>query len=75
MESLNDRYENLTGNKNNNSPSQAVETENGLNFSGEKKDYNEVIGDYSEKELQGIEGSSIPENMKDIVKDYFDGLN
>ena len=66
---------NLTGNKNNNSPSQAVETENGLNFSGEKKDYNEVIGDYSEKELQGIEGSSIPENMKDIVKDYFDGLN
>lgn len=67
--------ENLTGNKNNNSPSQAVETENGLNFSGEKKDYNEVIGDYSEKELQGIEGSSIPENMKNIVKDYFDGLN
>lgn len=66
---------NLTGNKNNNSPSQAVETENGLNFSGEKKDYNEVIGDYSEKELQGIEGSSIPENMKDIVKDYFEGLN
>lgn len=66
---------NLTGNKNNNSPSQAVETENGLNFSGEKKDYNEVIGDYSEKELEGIEGSSIPENMKDIVKDYFDGLN
>lgn len=66
---------NLTGNKNNNSPSQAIETENGLNFSGEKKDYNEVIGDYSEKELQGIEGSSIPENMKNIVKDYFDGLN
>lgn len=67
--------ENLTGNKNNNSPSQAVETENGLNFSGEKKNYNEVIGDYSKEELEGIEGSSIPENMKDIVKEYFDGLN
>lgn len=67
--------ENLTGNKNDNASSKVVETEKGLNFSGEKKDYNEVIGDYSKEELEGMEGSSIPENMKNIVKDYFDGLN
>ena len=66
---------NLTGNKNDNASSKVVETEKGLNFSGEKKDYNEVIGDYSKEELEGMEGSSIPENMKNIVKDYFDGLN
>lgn len=66
---------NLSGNKNSTGNSQSVETQNGLNLSGEKKNYNEVIDDYSQKELDSLDNSTLPQNMKDIIKDYFDGLN
>jgi hypothetical protein len=65
---------NLKGNKNNNGTSQSIETQKGLNFNGEKKDYNSVVGDYSKEEIDSMNNSSLPENLQGVVKDYFNGL-
>ncbi|OOM80651.1 hypothetical protein CLPUN_13170 [Clostridium puniceum] len=66
--------ENLKGDKSSNGTSQSIETQKGLNFNGEKKDYNSVVGDYSEEEIDSMNNSSLPENLQDVVKDYFNGL-
>lgn len=67
--------ENLTGNKNDNGNSQEIESQNGLNVGGEKVDYDKVIGDYSNSALEGANNSNLPQSLKDIIKDYFEGLN
>ena len=66
--------ENLKGDKNSNGTSQSIETQKGLNFNGEKKDYNSVVGDYSKEEIESMNNSSLPENLQDVVKEYFSGL-
>ena len=66
---------NLTGNKNDNGNSQEIESQNGLNVGGEKVDYDKVIGDYSNSALEGANNSNLPQSLKDIIKDYFKGLN
>ena len=66
---------NLTGNKNEDGNSQQIETENGLNISGEKVDYDKVIGDYSNSALEGANNSNLPQSLKDLIKNYFEGLN
>ena len=66
--------ENLKGDKNSDGTSQSIETQKGLNFNGEKKDYNSVVGDYSKEEIDSMNNSSLPENLQDVVKDYFNGL-
>ena len=67
--------ENLTGNKNNNGSSQEIESQNGLNIGGEKVDYDKVIGDYSNSALEGANNSNLPQSLKDLIKNYFEGLN
>lgn len=67
--------ENLTGNKNQNGESQSVETENGFNLDGEKVDIDKVINDYTNSALDGANNSNLPESLKDIIKNYFEGLN
>lgn len=67
--------ENLKGDKNNNGISQSIETQKGLNFNGEKKDYNSIVGDYSKEEIDSMNNSSLPEHLQDVVKDYFNDLN
>ncbi|MDU5261531.1 MAG: pectinesterase [Clostridium celatum] len=66
---------NLTGNKNNNGNSQEIESQNGLNIGGEKVDYDKVIGDYSNSALEGANNSNLPQSLKDLIKNYFEGLN
>lgn len=66
---------NLTGNKNENGETQIIESENGLNEEGSKLDYEKVIGDYTNSALDSINNSNLPENLKDIIKDYFQELN
>ena len=67
--------ENLTGNKNDNGNSQEIESQNGLNIGGEKVDYDKVIGDYSNSALEGANNSNLPQSLKDLIKNYFEGLN
>ncbi|MGL5380045.1 pectinesterase [Clostridium sp.] len=66
---------NLTGNKNEGGNSQQIETENGLNLDGSKVNYDKVIGDYTNSALEGANNSNLPESLKDLIKDYFQGLN
>ncbi|BCZ48500.1 hypothetical protein psyc5s11_45670 [Clostridium gelidum] len=65
---------NLKGNKNNGGTSQSIETQNGLNFNGEKKDYNSIVGDYSKEEIDSMNNSSLPENLQGVVKEYFNNI-
>lgn len=66
---------NLTGNKNENGNTQQVETENGLNLDGSKINYDKVLGDYTNSALDGANNSNLPQSLKDLIKDYFEGLN
>lgn len=66
---------NLTGNKNENGDSQSIDSENGFNLDGSKIDYDKVIGDYTNSALEGANNSNLPESLKDLIKDYFEGLN
>lgn len=65
----------LTGQIHNNEDIQTGEIPYGINVAGEKVDYRTVIGDYTDKAIETIEGESIPEEMKDTVKDYFEAIN
>ena len=62
-------------NGNDNGNSQEIESQNGFNVAGEKVDYDKVIGDYSNSALEGANNSNLPQSLKDIIKDYFEGLN
>lgn len=66
---------NLTGNKNDGGNTQQIESQNGLNVGGEKVDYDKVIGDYSNSALEGANNSNLPQSLKDLIKNYFEGLN
>ncbi|WP_238882417.1 hypothetical protein [Clostridium sp. YIM B02551] len=66
--------ENLTGQKNNGGNSQIQNSSNGINERGESVDLDSVIGDYSKDAIDGLEGSSMPDYLKDIIKDYFEEL-
>ncbi len=66
---------NLTGSKNESGNSQQVESQTGLNLDGQKVNYDKVIGDYKNSALEGANNSNIPQNLKDIIKDYFEKLN
>ena len=40
-----------------------------------KVDYDKVIGDYTNSALEGTNNSNLPESLKDLIKEYFQGLN
>ncbi len=66
--------ENLTG--------QVIEGESyqssggaGLTWSGEKINYDEVVGEYTKEAYSKIEKNEVPKGMEDVVKQYFEGIN
>ncbi len=66
--------ENLTG--------QVIEGESyqssggaGLTWSGEKVNYDEVVGEYTKEAYSKIEKNEVPKGMEDVVKEYFEGIN
>ena len=67
--------ENLTGSPSGNGSSYITDSETGLAYAGQKTDYQQVVGSYTSEAYSKIDNSSIPDNLKDIVKDYFSGLN
>lgn len=67
--------ENLQGGSNEEGDSHTIETESGVNLDGEKVEYEKVVGDYTNSALESINNSNMPEGLKNIIKDYFEGLN
>lgn len=47
----------------------------GLTWSGEKVDYNEVVGEYTKEAYSRIENNEVPRGMEEVVKSYFEGIN
>ncbi len=66
--------ENLTGQSVDGESYQTVGGE-GLTWSGEKVDYNEVVGEYTKEAYSRIENNEVPRGLEDVVKQYFEGIN
>ncbi|MBP3296908.1 MAG: hypothetical protein J6M27_10035 [Lachnospiraceae bacterium] len=49
--------------------------ENGVGWAGNHVDYNNVMGEYSERAYQGIESGRYPSGMEDVIKEYFTSFN
>ena len=47
----------------------------GLTWSGEKVNYDEVVGEYTKEAYSRIENNEVPKGMEDVVKQYFEGIN
>ena len=55
--------------------SQKFESRYSKTTTGERKDYKQVIGDYTNKAYSNMNQSKIPGSMKEFIKGYFSGLN
>jgi hypothetical protein len=64
---------NLTGRSSGDS-SYFTETKQGLAWNGETMDYRQVTGEYTQDAYRKLDNQTIPEAVKDMVKDYFSGL-
>lgn len=64
----------LQGKNNSSGSSDSSITEKGVSVKGNEVPYNQVMGEYKSKAYDNINNSSIPEGMKEIVKDYFSSL-
>ena len=67
--------DNLTGKANGNDSSTKSKSNQSQTWSGNKVGYNEVSGKYKEKAYKKVNGSNYPSDMKERIKNYFDGLN
>ena len=47
----------------------------GLTWSGEKVNYDEVVGEYTKEAYSRMENNEVPKGMEDVVKQYFEGIN
>ena len=47
----------------------------GINIAGKKVDYHSVVGDYTNEALEKVENAPVPDEMKEVVKDYFEAIN
>lgn len=65
---------NLSGGKNEDGNTQSFTTKNGINTSGSKDNYTKYVEDYSDEALNNLDSSSMPDSLKGVVKDYFEGL-
>ncbi|MCY6371600.1 hypothetical protein [Clostridium ganghwense] len=64
----------LGGKKGSSGSSDSTLTERGVSVKGNNIPYNQVIGEYKSKAYDNINNSSVPEGMKEVVKDYFSSL-
>ena len=65
----------LSGQKGSGGRSDQIITDKPKTIRGESVPYNQVIGEYKQSAFQSMNSSSIPEGMKDLVKDYFSSLD
>ena len=64
----------MSGGKNEDGNTQSFTTKNGINTSGSKDNYTKYVEDYSDEALNNLDSSSMPDSLKGVVKDYFEGL-
>lgn len=50
-------------------------TKEGISINGEKISYDQVIGEYESKAYESMNSSEIPKGMRQVIKEYFSGLN
>ncbi len=65
----------ITGRDNGGGDSQLIKTTEGLTFAGTAADYETVISAYTGMAYSALNSSSVPEAMKDVVKNYFSELS
>ncbi len=47
----------------------------GLTWAGERVNYEQVVGEYTQEAYSKIENNEVPKGMEDVVKSYFEGIN
>ncbi|MDO5156043.1 MAG: hypothetical protein Q4D51_08755 [Eubacteriales bacterium] len=67
--------DNLTGKANGNDSSIRQKSNESKAWSGNKVSYGSVSGQYKQKAYTKVNESGYPSDMKDKIKNYFDGLN
>lgn len=66
---------NLKGNTNEDGTSYRTDSDQALSWSGNSVEYNQVIGEYTDKAYSKIENNQVPQGMEDVVKSYFKAIN
>lgn len=66
---------NLTGQKNQGGNSTSQVTSDSLAQRGESISYDKVVGEYTDRAMESMHDTNIPDVMKDVIKEYFDSLN
>lgn len=64
----------ITGQKSSSGSSSVTKSNESNSVRGDLVPYNSVIGEYKKSAQNSVENDVIPDNMKDIVKDYFTSL-
>ena len=54
---------------------QTIKTSSSMTFNGTAADYETVISSYTGKAYSALNSSTVPEAMKDVVKNYFSELS
>lgn len=67
--------DNLTGVNNGNGSQTYEKSDGSLTWSGNRVSYGDVSGSYREQAYQQIDSADYPSEMKDKIKQYFDGFN
>ena len=66
----------ITGKNNGSSEDgQTFKTSDSLTFAGTATDYETVISSYTGKAYSALDSGSVPDAMKDVVKNYFSELS
>lgn len=67
--------ENLTGKMNDSDQVQSARANQANATAGSKVEYGQVSAEYKQKAYKQIDGASYPNELKNQIRDYFDGLN
>lgn len=65
---------NINGQKNGSNSSDIIRTDKSAAVEGDYLPYDQVIGEYKEKALENFNSYTMPEGMKEIIKQYFTSL-
>ena len=69
------KQSNLLGEIENQDNIEQTEIAYGINIAGKKVDYHSVVGEYTDEALENIDSVAVPEDMKEMIKDYFEAIN
>lgn len=67
--------ETLNGHANANGESNMMQSDQTFEWRGESVEFNRVIGEYANRAYDSLQRSKLPDSMKNLIRDYFTGLN